>query len=280
MPVFRRPRFVGLFLAVALASGCDSGQPPTAPTAAPPAVSSPAPAPEAPPPTPPPAQPSPPAFPRYRVSGRVTNDAGVPVPNAPLSLDYGRREAAPISPTCHPGACWLNAEADAGGFYAFDLEPGTWRGGWQIGGLGYLYSLHPDYETNVQVVPDGANTVVLNMKLRRIRQVAAGQETMLEVAPDSTRCTDLENWWLADMRCEVVRVVADRPGTLLVTARNAGMGQVPGMFAHTSGNYGSGSWRIEPGILSIPVLGGTYFIFIGMPDGTGPQRVEVTTSLQ
>jgi hypothetical protein len=172
-------------------------------------------------------------------------------------------------------------QADGAGSYAFEFEPGAWRGGWQIRGLGLLYSVHPDYETNVQVVPDGANSVILNMRLRLVRQVVAGEGTVLEVGPDSTRCSDLENWWLADSMCEVVRVVADRPGCLLVNARPAGAaGEVPRYFPATTGNYGSGVCRSEPGALSISVLGGMYMIFVAMPDGIGPQRLDVSTTLQ
>jgi hypothetical protein len=275
MPFFCRPRFVGLVLTAALASGCDSAQPPMAPSAAPPAVSSPAPAPEGPTQPPPPTQPSPPAFPRYRVTGRVTNEAGSPVPNAPLVVEFVRREGAPTTPTCNPHACWIDVRSDAAGFYAVEFEPGPSR----TGQIGILFSLHQDYETNVQVVPDGSNSVVLNLRLRDIRLLTPGERVAVDGGADSTRCTDLENYFLMDQRCEVVRVVVDRPGCVFVTARTA-TGAVPSMFPATSGNYGPGPCRAAPDAWWIHALGGSYMIFLVLPDGSAAQQFEVTTSLQ
>jgi hypothetical protein len=52
------------------------------------------------------------------------------------------------------------------------------------------------------------------------------------------------------------------------------------MSWYTTGNYAGFITRPGPGLLSIPVRGGTYRIFVGLPDGAPPQQFTVTTSLR
>ncbi len=148
------------------------------------------------------------------------------------------------------------------------------------GGIGYVYSFHEGYETDIQWVPTGSTTAVLNLHLRPIRRISAGASTVVSVEPDSSLCSDLEDWWVGTSRCEVVRIEATA-GTLVVEARAAEAGGVvPVVFWATSGNYAGLITRPGPGTVSIPARGGTYLIFVGTPDGMASQRFEVLTSLR
>ena len=69
-------------------------------------------------------------------------------------------------------------------------------------------------------------------------------------------------------------------GTLVVDVRGAGGSIAPLLAGATSGNYAGQITRPGPSTVSIPVSGGTYRIFIGVPEGTPAQRVDVTTSVR
>jgi hypothetical protein len=258
--------FLGV-LCVSLAWACDSVPPPTSPSPPPPSPSSPTPSP-------------PGTFARYHLSGRVTDQAGSPISGAFIEVDYGKggRESSPPS-HCSTNAsfCVLVTRTNDRGDYAVDFEPGPWSGG----GIGYAYSRHDGYETNIQWLPTGSTSAVQSFRLRPVRRISAGASTVVSVEPDSSLCSDLEDLWgVLDHRCEVVRIEATA-GTLVVEARAAeGGGVVPMVFWATTGNYAGLITRPGPGTVSIPVQGGTYQIFVGIPDGTASQRFDVSTLLR
>jgi len=258
-------------LALALAWACNSTQPPTGPSPA--ATSSSA-------PTPPPSSA---AFTRYAVSGRLTDEGGAPIAGASVQVAYYRGSGGASDPPSlcpNSGAwCWLKAPTDGGGAYRADVEaepdsryPGT---------FGHAYAFDEGSEANVQFLPTGAATVVRDLRLRRIRTIAPGGSVTLSVEPDSSLCSDLEDLWAMTSRCEIVRIAAATPGTLVVEARAAEAGgSVPQMFWATTGNYAGIPERPGPGAVSIPVAGGTYQIFIGIPSGSPSERFEVSASMR
>lgn len=264
-----RRTFLSLFfgvLYVSLAWACDSAPPPTFPSPPPPSPSS---------PTPPP----PGTFARYHLSGRVTDQAGSPISGALVEVDYGKG-GGESSPPSHCSSfasfCWLMTSTNERGDYAVEFEPGPWS----RGGIGYAFSRHDGYETNIQWLPTGSANAVQSFRLRPVRRISAGRSTVVSVEPDSSLCSDLEDLWgVLDHRCEVVRIDATA-GTLVVEARAAAGGVVPLVFWATTGNYAGVITRPGPGTVSIPVQGGTYQIFVGIPDGAASQRFDVLTLLR
>jgi len=221
---------------------------------------------------------------RYYLSGRVTDQAGSPISRVRVQVAYRKAggESSPPS-TCPSIAtfCWLETMTNDRGDYSAEFEPGRWPTPslWG-GGIGYVYSFDEGHENNIQWVPTGTTKGVQNLRLRSVRTISAGASIAISVEPDSSVCSDLEGWWVSNSRCEVVRIVA-AAGTLVVEARAADAGGVaPSIFWATSGNYAGLPTRQGPGVVSIPASGGTYFVFVGLPDGTPSQRVDVLTSLR
>jgi hypothetical protein len=214
----------------------------------------------------------------------VTDQAGSPISGVGVEVDYPRAGGESSPPSHCPSVasfCWLTTLTNDRGDYAVEFEPGPWPGSslWG-GGIGYIYSFHEGYETNIQWVPTGTTTAVQNLRLRPVRRISAGGSIVISVEPDSSLCSDLEDWWVSNSRCEIVRIEATA-GTLVVEARAAEAGGVvPLVFWATTGNYGGLITRPVPGTVSIPVRGGTYQIFVGIPDGMASQRFEVMTSLR
>jgi hypothetical protein len=102
---------------------------------------------------------------------------------------------------------------------------------------------------------------------------------VVSVEPGSSLCTDLEDLFVLTSRCAIV-LIESGPGTLSVEARAASGDVVPSMYWYTSGNYAGLITRPGPGIVSIPVRGGTYRILVGLPEGSAAQQFNVTTSLR
>ena len=221
---------------------------------------------------------------RHHVSGRVTDEAGSPIASALVELDHGIVAASRTTSTCPFVFCWLSTRTNASGEYAMEVEAGPMASSRAIGhqyapGIGYLYSFAPGYEIDIQWVPAGGPLLVQNLQLQRLRTIGAGQSTSVSVRPTSALCTDLEDWWLLGNRCEVIHVES-AAGTLVVDVRGEGSSVVPFVFAATSGNYAGGWTRPGPSTVSIPATGGTYRIFVGIPEGTPTQRFDVVTSLR
>ena len=122
-------------------------------------------------------------------------------------------------------------------------------------------------------------TVVQNLRLRRVRTINAGASLTVSVEPDSALCTDFEDLFAFEYRAEVIRVVVDKPGTLVIEAQPMDAGQAATFFFATTGNY-AGPYVLGPGTVSIPVRAGTFLAFIATPVGSATTTYNVMTSLQ
>ena len=212
------------------------------------------------------------------MSGRVVDEIGAPVATALVEVDYMSRGGASNPPShCSTGVqfCWLATRTNDLGEYAVEFEPWPWPGR----GLGYVASLREGFEVDVQWVPVGPSPAVRNMKLRASRAILAGESKMVTVDGTSSLCTDLEDLWAMEYRCEIV-LIQSGPGTLQVEAQAVSGAAVPSMFWYTTGNYAGLITRPGPGIVSIPARGGAYRILVGLPEGATPQQFNVMTSLR
>jgi hypothetical protein len=145
--------------------------------------------------------------------------------------------------------------------------------------LGFVYSFYEGYEVDVQWVPTGSSLAVRDMRLRPTRGIRAGESMVVSVDASSSLCTDLEDLWAMESRCDVV-VIESGAGTLNVEARQTAGGPAPSIFWYTTGNYAGLITRPAPGTIAIPVRGGTYRILVGVPDGAPSQQFNVTTTLR
>jgi len=145
--------------------------------------------------------------------------------------------------------------------------------------LGFVYSFRDGYEHDVQWVPTASSPAVRDMRLRPTRSIPAGESIVVSVDATSSLCTDLEDLWVMESRCEIV-VIESGAGMLNVEARPAA-GPAPSLFWYTTGNYGPGSiTRPAPGAVAIPVRGGTYRVLVAVPAGAPSQQFNVTTTLR
>lgn len=277
MSLTRRPRsrgagasFFCAVLVLSLAWACDSA-PPTTPSVTPsvtPGPSSPG--------------PTPPSFTRYQLSGRVTDEVGSAIAGAIVEVDYNRGGGSSSSPPslcpAFAALCWLATQTNGSGEYKVELEAGHHPH--YPGAIGYVYALHEGHEPNIQMVPAGTPEIIQDLRMRSVRALTAGESIAISVEPDSSRCSDLEDLWVLSSRCEVVQITTDTAGTLLVEARAADGGSAPTMFWATTGEYAGVPQQTGPGVVSIPVRGGTYRVFVGTPAGLASRRFDVVTSLR
>jgi hypothetical protein len=145
--------------------------------------------------------------------------------------------------------------------------------------LGYVYSFRDGYEVDVQWVPTSSSPAVRDLRLRPTRPIPAGESIVVSVDATSSLCTDLEDLWVLENRCEIV-VIESGAGMLTVEARAAGGGPAPSLFWYTTGNYAGLITRPAPGAIAIPVQGGTYRVLVGVPEGAPSQQFNVTTTLR
>jgi len=224
------------------------------------------------------------------MSGRVLDQNGTPVSGALVEVDY-TPAGGPSNPPSHcPGFdfCWLVTSTDNAGAYSVEFEPQTSPppGGRICGAApasscrsGFVYAFHDGYEVDVQWVPTGSSRAVQDLRLRPSRSIPAGASTAVLLDATSSLCTDLEDLFRLDSRCEIV-VIESGAGMLHVEVLPAAGGQAPSIFWYTSGNYAGFITRPAPGTVDIPVRGGTYRVLVAVPDGTPSQRFNVTTTLR
>jgi hypothetical protein len=255
----RRIRLVAVLMLVA---ACDSYQPPAAPS--------------------PSDSPSPVIPGRYEVSGIVLEEGGGPMADTRVNVQYprGGSFSSPASICSDFGGCGISINTDAAGSYQFVFEPGNQRFyGTDVAGV--LSSWREGYESNVQLLPRGSTRTVVNLRLRRTKRITAGDSFTVLVEPDSSMCTDTEDWFVWTHRCGSAVITPQSTGTLVVDARDGtGGGPLPFIFFATSGNYTT-LQTPGTGVASVGVRAGErYYVFVGAPVGVPAQRYEVTTSVR
>jgi hypothetical protein len=221
------------------------------------------------------------------MSGRVLDQNGTPVPGALVAVDYSPAGGTSDPPSHCPGSdfCWLATRTNDLGQYAVEFAPHPWpkrlcgAAPASSCGLGFVYSFQDGYEADVQWVPAGSSSAVQDLRLRPTRSIPAGESIVVSVDATSSLCTDLEDLWRMDSRCEIV-VIESGAGVLNVEARPLAGGPDPSIYWYTSGNYAGRITRPAPGAVAIPVRGGTYRILVAVPDGAASQQFNVTTTLQ
>jgi hypothetical protein len=226
-----------------------------------------------------PTPPTPPANSgRLQMSGRVLDQNGTPVPGALVEVDYQSAGGVSSPPSLCPGIaqfCWLATRTNDLGEYSVEFQPRAWPGR----GLGYVYSFRDGYEVDVQWVPTSSSPAVRDMRLRPTRSIPAGASIVVSVDATSSLCTDLEDLYVMDSRCEIV-VIESGAGMLNVEARPAPGAPAPTIFWYTTGNYAGLITRPAPGAVAIPVRGGTYRVLVAVPEGAPSQQFNVTTTLR
>ena len=186
-----------------------------------------------------------------------------------------------------PTGCWFTVKTGPSGFYDLSFDspgPGT------LGRVGIITAIGPD-SINVQIVPAGPATIVQNFRLKQVPKINVGQQTTVNVEPDSSLCTDWEDLWALSFRCErvIVIVSAGQTGTLTVEARATTGSVVPSMFWATT-NYidppaGSDNGPLThsgPGMLSMRVGGAPLglVLLVGTPVGSPAQQLTVQATLR
>ena len=253
----------GNLLAVALIAlpilgACDSRSP-ASPSPTPTGTSTGAPAPS---PVQKPAPPPAPALARYHLTGRVTTEAGSPVPGAGLWVEY------------NSGFRYTQTNGSGEYEFEFDARP---LGNDPLGHVGYVYAFSDVHEVNLQWVPLGADGLVQNFSLRPRRVLAAGESTSVPVGPTSSFCKDLEDLHAMEHRCEIIHVESRQAGTLDVDLRADGA-VVPVVMWATSGDYIAPVVRLGPSTASFSVRPGKIRIFVGIPEASPTERIDVVTS--
>ena len=107
--------------------------------------------------------------------------------------------------------------------------------------------------------------------------IPSGESFTSLIEPDSSMCTDMEDWFVWTHRCDFVVIAAQSTGTLVVDGREgAGGGPLPYIFFQTSGNYTTTQNR-GTGVVSVGVRAGErYAVLVGAAVHTPPsQRFEV-----
>jgi hypothetical protein len=210
------------------------------------------------------------------MSGRVLDQNGAPVSGALVIVHTFSGRLSNPSPQCLSAAvCWFATKTTDSGEYSLEFDPLPLQGR----ALGFVYTVHDGYEVDVQWVPTGASPAVRDMRLRSTRSIPAGDSIVVSVDATSSLCTDLEDLWAMESRCEIV-VIESGAGMLNVEARPAAGGPAPSIYWYTTGNYAGFITRPAPGAVAIPVRGGTYRVLAGVPEGAPSQQFNVTTTLR
>jgi hypothetical protein len=213
---------------------------------------------------------------RYNVSGSVTDEDGLPVANAELTLSYDNSFKSARTST------------DARGHYSIAFESqhttyGVWPNARVVAAI--FYTGGGAYENYyVQAVPWGTADVVKNLRLRRVRTVNAGESIAVSIDPDSSLAYDGEDWLRMDWMWEKFHVRVADAGTLTVEARPEAGGIVPEMavlciYVTDNCRYREAPGPRVPGRRSLIVDANSLFeIRMAIPSPTAPQRYAVATS--
>jgi hypothetical protein len=201
----------------------------------------------------------------FQVSGFVTDDQGVPVVGANVTMAYwlGGNVRRP------------SVQTDASGGYTIGFTSNPWTIG-TTGSRGAARAevLADGYEWYWRTVLTTSPRPVENFRLYRIQRVTAGDSIVLSVTPDNGECTG----WLAGP-CGRVRVAAPADGNLTVeavpTQVAAALPQIQVCCVSGDERYGNP--------VTLPVTAGSEtWVEVGQqqPGVTASESVIVKTSLK
>jgi len=142
-----------------------------------------------------------------------------------------------------------------------------------------VYVQEGGYATDAQWVPTSSGTVTQNLRLVQRPSIAVGQATSVSIGPDSALCLD-DAGRLQDHRCAELEIVADAPGRLTVEITPAAGGGGAPLLAWEGGDYSGAQSHPDDRTWSIPIRGGTYWILVGIPDGSPSGAFDVVTSIR
>jgi len=214
----------------------------------------------------------------YQLSGRVTDETGQPVGGALVEVDHGWVPDSAATSHCYENRfCWVATRTNADGEYLLEFNAGPITRGNRIN---YLYAYADGYETDIQWMPAGSATMTRDLRLPRARPIAPGESTSVSVDSSSTLCSDLEDYWLPDQRCAIVRLESATAGTMTVDVLPRDGSGTPLLFWGTTGDYAGPPSRPSETTLSIPMRGGTCWIFIGIPESSPARTFDVVTSFR
>jgi hypothetical protein len=137
--------------------------------------------------------------------------------------------------------------------------------------------------TTVQLLPWGTADVVQNVRLRRVRTIAAGQSMPVSIEPDSSLVWDgdWEPWQFLsyDTVWEHFVVAIDRDGILSIDVRpEPGGGPVPTLSCPY---VGCPAGKVQGAVsISLQSRWSPFYFSIAIPRGIAPQRYEILTSFQ
>jgi hypothetical protein len=244
----RRGTAIRLAIAVLVivAAGCN-GYGPTTPSATPASSSN---------PSIPSAVPLPSSGEAFEVTGVVTDEHGVPVAGAEVTMAHslGGRDHRP------------SVRTDASGRYAIGFTSNPWMDG-PTGNRGAARAevASDGYEQYWRTVVAASPPLIENFRLHRLNRIRAGDSFVLSVAPDNGGCTG----WLS-APCGRLRVAAPADGNLTVEAvplqMPAGLPQIQACCASGDERYGNP--------VTLPVTAGTE-IWVEV----GQQRPGFTTAV-
>jgi hypothetical protein len=200
----------------------------------------------------------------FQVTGVVTNDEGVPVGGATVTMRYwlGGRISAPSVVT------------DASGRYTIAFTSNPWMIGAGGRGAAQAEIVNLAYERYQRTVMATNSSLVENFRLHGIQLIVAGDSLGLSIAPDDGECSAV-----ASGPCRIVRVTVPTDGRMTVEAATQPGAEQPMIeVCCVSGNERYGN------PVTIPVTAGTatayYEMEIGLSRGLNTtQSVLLKTSL-
>ena len=198
----------------------------------------------------------------FRVFGVVTNDEGVPLDGAVVTLFYQPDLAAQQSATTRTAA---------DGRYELQLDAR------QPGNVNALVRVvaatqYGPSEGFVRV----ADSAERNFRLRRIQTITPGQSATIKLDSDSSLC-----WSLGIAgRCDWLRVQTPTGFTCTVDVKAVGQGGViPTLIADLGYRVvGQGAISFQMALYDFPCSSRIVDVAVSIPDGTAPQQYELTVS--
>ena len=205
----------------------------------------------------------------FHLSGLVSDDKGVGVPGAKVTVLLDGY-SGPYVTTDMTGRYEISFDGVPGQLHV----PGRDPAGTETA-LAFGQVESPGYERFAMYILGTTNNLVADVRLHPVRRITAGESVQLAVAPEDTVC-GVDYWPGREFVCGIVRVVAPTDGTLTVDATAMPAGSPTPRLILYGGNTGT-----ESNPATLRVLAGTeYTVNAQLPwGGSVSQSVVVTTTM-